>query len=533
MLNVDILKDETLSETVNKFISGMLPHENYDATFFSTILSSLHRYILLEEFSMEYYVILKALNEMQKLNGSFVNYKPNMSRKVFDDIISASLSDSITSRALRVEEFLGYEGLPNNLEIETTKQIAVQKLYERSMNLYDECFDLAIPSCDVPNFLTELKVAFVGHIGINTINAEARILQSSYRLGHKVYTGVDDWILYTKESMLLLTERLKGEVESDGTQNVLQLNSIENARILHDSLLKTAEVLCPYGIPQLDDYTPMLRHRLVVIVAKENVGKTTIVINNAAMLLVANRRVVFMCGETPKGKIYAKILSSYIYRKYNKWVLMSHILDSSNCPEEIQKCIAIAEAEILESGNLILIDTLSYDDVYGQLVELYDRYKFDAIFIDHSAALTGGKKLDNPIGTLGKESRAFKRNYPCYVCITSHPGSEAKKQEASNKPTTVSITRGSSVLGEEADETFYIQETEALARQGLLNVNVYKRRDGERPPDFVIKKYFDVAAFEYEEKYQANDTKLSASAEQVLEDLQERYGESEDAYILQ
>ena len=54
MLRIDILQDEELQEAVKIFISSLLPHENYDSTYFIRNLEVIFKYIKLEEFQMEY-----------------------------------------------------------------------------------------------------------------------------------------------------------------------------------------------------------------------------------------------------------------------------------------------------------------------------------------------------------------------------------------------------------------------------------------------------------------------------------------------
>ena len=66
MINIDIVADEELQKVVNVFISGMLPHANYNPDNFPSILSNTLSYVHLEEFSMEY---LDALFELYAGKG--------------------------------------------------------------------------------------------------------------------------------------------------------------------------------------------------------------------------------------------------------------------------------------------------------------------------------------------------------------------------------------------------------------------------------------------------------------------------------
>ena len=64
MLDIDIIADEELQGVVSVLISGVLPHKNYHYENYAGVLGSILSYIKLEEFSMEYHVLLKALYEM-------------------------------------------------------------------------------------------------------------------------------------------------------------------------------------------------------------------------------------------------------------------------------------------------------------------------------------------------------------------------------------------------------------------------------------------------------------------------------------
>ena len=54
MIDIDLERDESLQEAVNPFISSLLPHENYDATYFTQNLTVILRYIHIDEFKLAY-----------------------------------------------------------------------------------------------------------------------------------------------------------------------------------------------------------------------------------------------------------------------------------------------------------------------------------------------------------------------------------------------------------------------------------------------------------------------------------------------
>ena len=244
-----------------------------------------------------------------------------------------------------------------------------------------------------------------------------------------------------------------------------------------------------------------------------------------------------MCGENEKGQIYSELLINYIYKKYNFFVTPSHLADVSLCPENIQKVINLAMVELYESGNLILRDSYSYDNLYNELVADYDKHHADIYFIDHTFSLTGGISGDNGkanIDKLSKDLQAFRKTYPVCVIALSHPSADAKDAIKHDKSIVTSPTRGSQNLSIDADDVYVFRSNEVLAKEGLLALENTKRRKASVLENRVIlKKQFDVSHFIYDEKNQASSTTVSAEAEASLAALEELYNQDDaDVYCL-
>ena len=530
MLRVDVLKDEVLQESVDKFISSVLPHENYDPQCFSANLDLLHRYVKLPEFSMEYYVLLKALDELSKVVFASPGYVPELSKDTFEEIVSASLADVIASPTIRVSEWLEHEGQQSNLEIDSVRVAACQKVYSRAMELYDRCFSLKEPSQDAPNNLPVLRAAFIGHIAAESINTQIRIVNGSLRLGKKVYTGFEGWLEFNADSTAELSARVS-EVE-EGEELSITLDSVQKAQMLMQSMGRTMEAVGQYDIPELDDYTPMLRHRLAVVVGMENIGKTKFGIACCTSALLAGSKVAYMCGETQQGALFAQIMVAYIYRKYGVTVRPEHVYNPADCPSEVEKVIKVSLAEAIESRALTLVGSFSYVNIYAQLVTLHRETGFDCLVIDHSFALRDRDAFENPIESMAYNLRMFKKNYPCYVLVLSHPSSSAKPLLSAGRMVSVSPTRGSATLGEEADETFILRESEAQKKASLISLEVYKRRGAAKPEPVVLRKRFSVSAFEYDASLQADRDGISASAQSVIDSIEQSYEDDAAMYTL-
>lgn len=242
----------------------------------------------------------------------------------------------------------------------------------------------------------------------------------------------------------------------------------------------------------------------------------------------------FKKNEIDFEVIDGEILVNYIYKKYNYFVLPSHINDLENCPEHIRKIINLAMVEIAESKSLILRDSYSYDSLYSELVSDYEKYHADAFIIDHSFALTGGKDGDNGksnIDGLAKDAREFRKNYPVYCLVLSHPSTPAKDSLAKDKAIEYSSTKGSQNLSTDADDLFVLRDNEVLRKEGMIAIENIKRRNASRITErIILKKMFSVSHFDYDEKYQATATSLSVDADIALNRLESMY--SQDDYTL-
>jgi hypothetical protein len=537
MISVNVIEDEDLQNVLKKFLSSLLPHKNFDASFFSNVLKSVFKYVHLEELSMEYYILFKILNDLNKIRSLHASYIPSLTRPVLHDVITNSIGDEITNPQLGVKSWLLYEHLDNNLEVETIRQEACTKVYSRCMELFDECMEMAEPSSTILNNLPALKAAFISHVCNQSLNAQARIIQGSYRLGRKEYAGYTDWLDYTSRMVAELNARLNS-AEDD---NVIALDSFDKASTLLKSLNEMFVPIASYGIPEIDgedayNGTPMMRHRFVVVVGNENIGKSMFAKDQAINLILAGNKVLYMCGENAINKMYSELLVNYIYKKYQYFVTPSHIQHLEDCPEHIRKVINLAVAELIDTGSLILRNSYSYDNLYTELVTDYDQFKFDAVIIDHSFALTGGYDGDNGkrnIDKLAEDMRNFRKYYPIYALVLSHPSTAAKDAISKDKTIEYSATKGSTNLSTDADDVFVLRDNETLRKEGLIAVENTKRRDADRiNNNIILRKMFEVSHFEYDEQYQAKASSLSVEADAALKSLEEFYNVGSDEFTL-
>ena len=221
-----------MQEAVKIFISSLLPHENYDSTYFIRNLEVIFKYIKLEEFQMEYRLLLSALSNLKRLCVSFQDYKPQLTLETFESLLEVSIGEAVMDQSLGVTEWLAYEGLESNLENEMVKDTACQKLFQRCEDLYNDCFEMAISSTDVLDREPELRAAFLATIGQQSVNTQVSIIRSGTRIGRKKLNGFDDWLQYTSQMATEIKRRLD---DSDG-DNRISVDSVENSTKLLSQL---------------------------------------------------------------------------------------------------------------------------------------------------------------------------------------------------------------------------------------------------------------------------------------------------------
>lgn len=100
-----------------------------------------------------------------------------------------------------------------------------------------------------------------------------------------------------------MTAEIDNRLSESESQNTMKIDSLEGSYELLRSLQDLLVPIADYGIPELDQYTPILRHRLVVVVGKENIGKTKFAIDKAVNVIMAGGKVAYMCGESVKASI--------------------------------------------------------------------------------------------------------------------------------------------------------------------------------------------------------------------------------------
>lgn len=526
MIRVDILEDEGLQSVAKKIISSFLPHEFFDPSYFSQNLGMLFRYVDLNEFTMEYRMLLSALADLGKLKISFDDYVPCLEAEVFSSLVEVSVMDAVIRPELGMKKWLTENGMDSNLENAVVREEACQILWQRCNDLYAECFELAVPSANAVSYESELREAFKSCVSQQSVNTQIEIIRGDVRIGRNHFRGFDGWMEYSGVILAELNSRLSN---ADGNNTVI-VNSIEASAKLLSSMRDYYAPIANWGIPEIDRYTPISKHRLVVVVGKENVGKTKFAVNAAVNVLLEGKKVAYMCGETEQAVVYTDIIINYIFKKYGYVLLPKHVYDVEDEPEEIRKVVGMTIDTLISHDLLVLQESFSYANCYEEINTLYDTTKFDVLFIDHSCALTGtvgDGSLKAKVDKLADDVMQFRKHKPVCIVVNSHPSSQAKERDNHGKNINDSATKGSQDLSVNADEVYMLRSNEMLTKQGLLRLDNIKRRGAAIIVDpIILRKKFEVSALIYDESVQAVDNVLALEQEQALAALEADADES-------
>lgn len=525
-------KDEQLCSTLNHVYSGLLPHDRYEPETFGMLFPTMQTVLPMESvrgIHYIFYVVFSKYNSLQTAVNS-QSFKVNISRERFSNTLSFNLPDLILEPQLQVAEIMNEEGKSGDITIPSIQEEAMGVVYSKAMELYDECFDWRETYEDAMAHLVDLRDAIKMNIIETGMQMQRAIMSTGLKYGRRTYRGTAGWLDFSQQLVREVSELDAPTSEDLACEGLDILPRIET----HHQEISSS--LADYGIPQLDDRTPMLRHRLVVIVAKENTGKTQVVTHLIASLIMQGVKPYLACGETQTESMFMRIVSSYIYQRYGQY-FGADCLDGAGFEElddEDKQIVRSAKAKVASSG-LILSNSLEYDNVLPTFTDAYRR-GCEAFFVDHTQTLRGrkGRKISELVTMLALDCREFKREYPVYVCLTSQPSTNLKDilQKDQTKDIQQSPTAQSSTPSQEADELFILNSNDYYAKQNILQWIVFKRRDAPKPFPFFVKKLFHVASYQYDPNIQGgdslNDDELGGFIQTVSTNLDDYSGYDKD-----
>jgi len=508
-------KDESLTECLDGIISGLLPHEKYDSSTFGLLYPTLKTVIPTEDARGLYYMFYVICDKYMSLAAALPpgKFAIKITSERFSAALENNLPDLILDPKSTISDLMAEEGKSADINIPTVQQEVMGSIYARAMALYDKCFQMAVDYDDAMSRIVDLKDIVKANLIMTGIGSQQVIMATGLKRGRKNYIGPLGWLEYIQNLTREVSEMDRAE-EGD-----LECNGLDLVAGLDEHNQEMITPLSNYGIPQLDDFTPMLKHRLAVMVAKENTGKTQVCIHLIAKLIRCGVKPFFACGESPKGLMFNSIVSSYIFQEYGQFFEAYYLSGEGyeGLSSEEQQIVNTAKARVASSG-LVISNNLSYDNVVSKITHYFNK-GCEAFFIDHTQSLRErkGRKIGDLVTGLALDCRELKNALPIYIFLTSQPSTGLKDllQRGQTEDMQLSPTAQSAAPSQEADELFILNETEYLKTQGLLEWITYKRRGAARPKPFYILKRFNVSAFVYDSRYQG----VATVGEDVLDGL--------------
>lgn len=508
--------DEVLCENLNHVISGLLPHEKYEPKTFGLLYPTLQQVLKTQNARGLYFIFYSVFDRYASLQASFNSdaFSVNITRERFEKALENNLPDFILEPQLDVERLMNEEGKSGDISIPTIQNEAMGIVFEKTMALYDLCFDLAQSFEDAMAYIIDLKDSIRANVIETGLQMQRTIMSTGLRYNRKTYQGTNGWITFAQQLV-----REVAELDSD-TKDDLECNTLDILPSVETRSVDMSTGLAGYGIPQLDDRTPMLRNRFVVLVAKENTGKTKVVTHLIATLIRAGIKPYFACGEAQPQSMLMHIVSSYLFQENNMFFEPTDLVGDGYeaLTAEEKQIVQTAKARVAKSG-LIISNSLEYDNVTSTFTEAY-RKGCEAFFLDHSQSLRGrkGRKISELVTTLALDCRDFKNNFPVYIMLTSHPSTDLKDilQKGQSKDIQKSPTAQSATPSQEADELFILNDTDYYRKQNILQWITQKRRGAVKPQPFFVRKLFHVDSFLYDPDIQSGDVMDGEEVESMI-----------------
>lgn len=527
-MNLDF-KDEQLCGALNHVISGLLPHDNYTPETFGLLYPTLTSVLNVQDVHGPYYIFYTIFDKYYALQNAVneSNFQVRITRERFEKALANNLPDLILEPALDVGTMMNEEGKSGDITIPTIQQEAMGVVFSKTLDLYDECFGYNQTYEDAMAYIIDLKDSIKANVIETGMQLQRAIMSVGYRYGRKFYRGTKGWLDFVQQ---LAREVSELDVSTD---TALVCDNLEVLPKVETQSTEILEALGPYGIPQLDDRTPMLRHRFAVFVARENTGKTKVITHLIATLIREGVKPYYACGESNTDIIFLQVVSSYIFQEYGQYFEMHELTgpDLEELSEDDRQIVQTAKARVSLSG-LIIDNNLEYDNVYATFTNAYHK-GCEAFFVDHTLSLRGRKarKLTDLVTNLALDCREFKNQYPVYIGLASQASTNLKDMLQKDKTTDMhqSPTAQSSTLSYEADEVFILTETDYLRKQNLLQWITFKRRGAPVIPAFYIKKLFHVSSYIYDPNVQGGEGMDGEELEQLIKDIGSDTDAGEDA----
>ena len=403
-------------ETIYKILSACLPHENFDEEYARSGLEELFRTVPIEETSGIMYIFFKAFRNMQVIKMYMNGFKNVLRRESFDAAVQGGVTQIVKDEAFRAKDFFEEYGQKFNLEIPQEYSNALSFVYTEAMAVYDELYEMAIPSHECETWVKILKEALEADLTRQLFSLGGKALAKGVVIDRQMYKGA--------EAARRLLHAATSEVDARITMmhgsmtdiNVATpITSFESSKTFDQKNAFKVRDLYYMGFEPIDDHYTVRTPDIITIIADEGVGKTRFAVDQAYKALVSGCNVHYVCGETSILELKKRIEAQHIFNMYGEQFSPRELMDFDRLPitdmdkldETIVK-INNATRDLYENpkhGTLVLQQSVFYETFAQSVRKYHEAYKTDIVFVDHVLAMQSNGDM-TPMGRLiNKQAR--------------------------------------------------------------------------------------------------------------------------------
>lgn len=492
-----------------------------------TLFLNIIKYIKPDEFKGEYYVLMKILEQVARVDRNSrlhnIESRSLVTRERFEEIVEYNIENLVRENAKKMGliEMLDNDGLDTDLSIETNFDTALTYLYNRCMNLYDEIASIGLSVSEAVTYEVDLRTALEKVYAMSCFRTSYIILNGELRIGRDLFSGSKGYFDYIRRANAEYNSRLNSIEEND------ELRFSNREKMLEEEKQSVRTRVTDWNIPPLDKVFPISTNMLVCLAASEGTGKTQVACGVSAKFLKAGKKALYVATETERPIIQKQILSSYILDQYGIEIPYTKLLDRESLSEDEQLLVNIVEQQFALDDSLIVKSDISYDDFLSSCISYIENDGVGLIVVDHSCALGNPRDLDlkSAVTNLAVACRTLKIRYGITVIVLSHPSSRALEDLAryGEVSGSTSISAESGRLSKEADLNLFLTKVDSNDDQieGMLDMQVCKIR-AEQPKyrHIKIRTKFGYSSYEYNQLDQIDGDETVVSEDDILADIQ-------------
>lgn len=495
-----------IQDHVSRVISGILPHNNFRPELSHPVLASLFRTVPIEETYGILYVFLKMFRNLSVLNLYMSGYNQVLRREVFEQAVQSGVTNLIQADAFEAKQFFSDYGKQFDLSVPSELFDAASFVYTLAMEMYDDLFELAIPTEECETWLQVTRDAMEQSIMEKMISIAAQALSTGYQYDKVVYrTPQDVQKLLSLMSTDVTVRLARNRADIAGSGEVSTVSSFEESKLYDDKHFQDLTKLYYLGFEPVDAKFAMHTQDIGLLVADEGVGKTRWMIDQLYKAIIQGVNCIFVCGETKELEAKKRLEAEHIFQMYNLQLSYKELLDISklniedlDALEDIKIKIASATADLYDAehhGTVSFMQRITYEDCYQEIKDAVDATDAKLVFIDHvlameaSGELTSSGRLHAPtqrISFLFEKENLLVKDLNIAFMNASHPSSELTKLLAQGKRPGKRVGAESSNSSRYATAIFVLTNNLEMQSQDLVSMFIPKLRSDEPITDEIV-----------------------------------------------